>query len=92
MPNNVMGRESSSRLLGRGPSIEGYLYGERPKNPQGIRGYLPKSVFENKSREETSPSLVPPSSKGWGGDITTLFTWSEPLQRGLQVTLNGGMQ
>ncbi len=44
---NVMGRESFARLLGRGPSVEGYFNGERPKN-KGFKNTWPKSVFENK--------------------------------------------
>ncbi|MBM4460525.1 MAG: hypothetical protein FJ011_22670, partial [Chloroflexi bacterium] len=89
---NVMGRESGSRLLGAGPSIEGYMRGERPKNPQGIRDYWPKSVFEDKSREETSLSLIPFSLRGWGGSITTVFIWSEPLRVDGQLVRTGGAQ
>ena len=77
---NVMGRESFTRLLGHGPSIEGYLRGERPTNAQGARDYWPKSSLDNKSRQEPSLSVIPPSLDGWGGDITTVFIWSEPLQ------------
>jgi RHS repeat-associated protein len=77
---NVMGRESGTRLLGRGPSIESYLFGERPSNPQTVHDWWPRSIFENRFRQETRFNVIPPRLSGWGGSITTIFVWSEPLQ------------
>ena len=60
---NKTGRESATRLLGPGPSIEARLKGVRSKS---LKEWWPKSIFENKTRQQTGPSQWPwIGPKGW---------------------------
>jgi len=75
---NKTGRESATRLLGPGPSIEERSKGVWPKSP---KEWWPKSIFEDKTREQTAPSRWPwIGSKGWGGNLIQWYKWTEPLR------------
>jgi RHS repeat-associated protein len=75
---NITSRESATRLLGGGPSLEQRWTGTT--EPDSLLQLWPQSILDAKARSETPPSAEPwIGPNGWGGNLTQWYMWVEAL-------------